>query len=113
MTDCPPMSKGGFVPLTYEASLPPPLWRAGALEAADHVLAGSSVLTRVGQTCLLRWGGQNTAIFFLFFFSETHLCTIYNTPKAPKGQASVLSQLATLSSYYHSLIYRLEAWSRQ
>lgn len=47
------MRKGGFVPLTYEASLPPPLGGAGTPEATDHVLAGSSVLTGVGQTCLL------------------------------------------------------------
>lgn len=60
------MRKGGFVPLTYEASLPPPLGGAGTPEAADCVLAGASVLTGVGQTCLLHWGRQNTAFVFLF-----------------------------------------------
>lgn len=40
------MRRGRF-PLTYEAGLPPPLGGAGALKAADHVLAGSSVLTGV------------------------------------------------------------------
>lgn len=56
--------KGGFSPLTYKASLPSPLGGAGTLEATGRVLAGSSVLTGVGQTCLLRWGDK-----ILHFFS--------------------------------------------
>lgn len=65
MADRLPMREGGFVPLTYEASLPLPLGGAGALEAADHILAGPAILTGVGQTCLLRWGRQNAFFFFI------------------------------------------------
>lgn len=54
------MRRGGFDPLTYEAGLSPPLGRTGALKAADHVVAGSSILTGVGQTCLLRCGRKST-----------------------------------------------------
>lgn len=99
MADRRPIKKGGVGPLTYEAGLPLPLGGAGAPEAADLVLAGSSVLTGAGQTRPLHWGDKTLGFFH--FFLEMHLCTMYKAP--PTGRASILSQLAMLASHCHSL----------
>lgn len=91
--------KGASAPLTYEAGLPLPLGGAGAPEAADQVLAGSSVLTGAGQTRPLHWGDKTLGFFPLLHWNAPFVrCTA-----PPTGRASILSQLAILASHCHSL----------